>query len=53
MPACRLRAPGENGVQILTMAQLAARLAGWLFRPIGSDDLESAVRSPPCEILNA
>jgi hypothetical protein len=35
---------GENGVQILTMGQLAARLAGGLLRPIDSDDLKVAVR---------
>jgi hypothetical protein len=34
----------ENGVQILTMGQLAARLAGGLLRPIDSDDLKVAVR---------
>jgi hypothetical protein len=35
---------GENGVQILTMGQLAARLAGGLLRPIDPDDLKIAVR---------
>jgi hypothetical protein len=35
---------GDNGVQILTMGQLAARLAGGLLRPIDPDDLKIAVR---------
>jgi hypothetical protein len=35
---------GESGVQILTMGQLAARLAGGLLRPIDPDDLKTAVR---------
>ena len=35
---------GESGVQILTMGQLAARLAGGLLRPIDPDDLKIAVR---------
>jgi hypothetical protein len=34
----------ESGVQILTMGQLAARLAGGLLRPIDPDDLKIAVR---------
>ena len=35
---------GESGVQILTMGQLAARLAGGLLRSIDPDDLKIAVR---------
>jgi hypothetical protein len=35
---------GESGVQILTMGQLAARLAGGLLRPIDPGDLKIAVR---------
>jgi hypothetical protein len=35
---------GENGVQILTMGQLAARLAGGLLRPIDPDHLKIVVR---------
>ena len=35
---------GNNGTQILTMGQLAARLAGGLLRPIDPDDLKIAVR---------
>jgi hypothetical protein len=35
---------GENGAQILTMGQLAARQAGGLLRPIHPDDLKIAVR---------
>src|SRR6516162_7218035 len=35
---------GANGVQILTMGQLAARLAGGFLRPIDPDDLKIAVR---------
>jgi hypothetical protein len=34
----------ENGVQILTMGQLAARLAGGLLRPIDPDQLKITVR---------
>jgi hypothetical protein len=34
----------ESGVQILTMGQLAARLAGGLLRPIDPQDLKIAVR---------
>jgi hypothetical protein len=36
---------GDNGVQILTMGQLAARLAGGLLRPVDPDDLKIAVRA--------
>ena len=35
---------GENGVQIMTMGQLAARLAGGLLRPIDPDALRDAIR---------
>jgi hypothetical protein len=35
---------GENGVQIMTMGQLAARLAGGLLRPVDPDALRDAVR---------
>jgi hypothetical protein len=35
---------GESGVQVLTMGQVAARLAGGLLRPIDPDDLKIAVR---------
>lgn len=35
---------GDHGVEILTMGQLAARLAGGFFRPIDSEDLREAVR---------
>jgi hypothetical protein len=35
---------GQGGVQILTMGQLAARLAGGLLRPIDPDHLKAAVR---------
>jgi hypothetical protein len=35
---------GEDGVQILTMGQLAARLAGGLLRPVDPDHLKIAVR---------
>jgi hypothetical protein len=34
----------ENGVQIMTMGQLAARLAGGLLRPVDPDTLRDAVR---------
>jgi hypothetical protein len=34
----------DSGVQILTMGQLAARLAGGLLRPIDPQDLKTAVR---------
>lgn len=36
---------GEAGVQIMTLPQLAARLAGGFTRPIRSEDLEPAIRS--------
>jgi hypothetical protein len=36
---------GENGAQILTMAQLAARLAGGFLRPIDPEALRDAVRA--------
>lgn len=36
---------GENGVQIMTMGQLAARLAGGLLRPIDPDALRDAIRT--------
>ncbi|RRH90105.1 hypothetical protein EH240_33415 [Mesorhizobium tamadayense] len=36
---------GETGVQILTMPQLAARLAGGFTRPARSEDLDTAVRA--------
>jgi hypothetical protein len=35
---------GKNGLQILTMGQLAARLAGGLLRPVDPDHLKIAVR---------
>ncbi|VTZ51303.1 conserved hypothetical protein [Methylocella tundrae] len=35
---------GEHGVQILTMAQLASRLAGGFLQPIDPDALQDAVR---------
>jgi hypothetical protein len=35
---------GENGVQILTMGQLAARIAGGLLRPIDPDQLKIVAR---------
>ena len=35
---------GANGLQILTMAQLASRLAGGLLQPIDPDALQDAVR---------
>ena len=35
---------GENGVQIMTMGQLAARLAGGLLRPVDPDALRDALR---------
>ena len=35
---------GENGVQIMTMGQLAARLAGGLLRPVDPDALREALR---------
>jgi hypothetical protein len=35
---------GESGVQIMTMGQLAARLAGGLLRPVDPDALRDAVR---------
>jgi hypothetical protein len=41
---------GESGVQILTMGQLAARLAGGLLRPIDPDDLKIAVRESPVTV---
>ena len=34
----------ENGVQIMTMGQLAARLAGGLLRPIDPETLRDALR---------
>jgi hypothetical protein len=37
---------GQGGVQILTMGQLAARLAGGLLRPIDPEALTDAVRAP-------
>ena len=44
MARVRAARGGESGVQILTMGQLAARLAGGLLRPIDPDDLKIAVR---------
>ena len=35
---------GENGVQIMTMGQLAARLASGLLRPVNPDALREALR---------
>ena len=35
---------GENGVQIMTMGQLAARLAGGLLRPVDPEALREALR---------
>jgi hypothetical protein len=35
---------GENGVQIMTMGQLAARLASGLLRPVDPDALREALR---------
>lgn len=35
---------GEHGVQILTMGQLASRLAGGFLQPIDGDELQNAVR---------
>ena len=35
---------GENGVQIMTMGQLAARLAGGFLRPIDPEALRDALR---------
>jgi len=35
---------GAHGIQILTMGQVAARLAGGFLRPIDSDSLRNAVR---------
>jgi hypothetical protein len=35
---------GESGVQIMTMGQLAARLAGGLLRPIDPDTVRDAMR---------
>jgi len=36
---------GEAGVQIMTLPQLAARLAGGFTRPARSEDLDPAIRS--------
>lgn len=36
---------GETGVQILTMPQLAARLAGGFTQPARSEDLDPAIRA--------
>ena len=44
MARVRAARRGESGVQILTMGQVAARLAGGLLRPIDPDDLKIAVR---------
>jgi hypothetical protein len=35
---------GEHGVQVLTMGQLAGRLAGGFHQPIDGDELQNAVR---------
>ena len=37
---------GENGVQIMTMGQLAARLAGGLLRPIGTVNVFAPLKIP-------
>src|SRR5260370_21343389 len=36
---------GESGVQIMTMGQLAGRLAGGFIRPIDPEALQDAVRA--------
>ncbi len=42
---------GDQGLLIVTMEQLAARLAGGFFRPVNPDDLKTAVREAVDEPL--
>ena len=44
MARVRAARAGKSGVQIFTMGQLAARLAGGLLRPIDPTNLKIAVR---------